>query len=403
MTDYSGYDALAFAADESFQEWVWRGAEDQYWQQVVSANPGLRKEIEDARKALSSIRFKENWPPKELIEKSLADAFVKIAAKQKNAKVVPLYRWWAAAAAILVLLTSAYFLWSSSEKDHATPIAKSSKVNDIAPGGNKAILTLADGTKVILDSANNGTITKQGNVTIIKLNDGQLAYKPSTLNPQSSTTDRLSTVLYNTISTPRGGQYQLVLADGSKVWLNAASSIRFPNAFPGNDRKVEITGEAYFEVAHNAAKPFYVEAGGMEVKVLGTHFNVNAYTDEPSVRTTLLQGSVQVVNGSHSKIIVPGEQAQVGSNGDINTSQVDVNEVVAWKNGKFIFDNANIHSIMRQLEKWYDIDVVYQATDTNETFMGSISRDVNCSQILDMLEKTGSLKFEIVGRRVIVK
>ncbi len=340
----------------------------------------------------------------EMIVSKMMDGTWEEMYETEQARVIPITkRLWlriaAAAAVILFLATGSYFLLHKPDDKVIAKSNATQPANDIAPGGNKAILTLADGTKVILDSANNGAITKQGNVTIIKLNDGQLAYKPST----SSTSSTISTILYNTISTPRGGQYQLVLADGSKVWLNAASSIKFPNAFPGKDRKVEITGEAYFEVAHNVSKPFYVEAGGMEVKVLGTHFNVNAYTDESSVNTTLLEGSVLVSKGSENEKITPGEQAQVSGNGSIRISHVDVNEVVAWKDGKFNFNNANIHSIMRQLEKWYDIEVVYQVPDTNETFMGSISRNVNFSQILDMLEKTGSLKFEIVGRRVIVK
>lgn len=308
--------------------------------------------------------------------------------------------WMRAAIVIGILLASGlgYYLirGNGGEKLVAQTDMGKEKETTIAPGGNKAILTLADGTKVILDSASNGAITKQGNVTVIKLNDGLLSYEKAT--------DKNLEVVYNTITTPRGGQYQLVLADGSKVWLNAASSIKFPNAFPGKDRKVEITGEAYFEVAHNAAKPFYVAAGGMEVQVLGTHFNVNAYTDEPVVKTTLLEGSVRVTKGSESKTIIPGEQARIENSGDatIHISKVDVNEVVAWKNGLFHFNNSSLKEVMRQLSRWYDIDVEYAGGLEPRRFGGEMSRNADLNQVLKILEES-KVHFEIVGKKLLVK
>lgn len=309
--------------------------------------------------------------------------------------------WWAAAAVLFIMLSGGYFfVMNYAHLDNPKQIVHNATKQDIVPGGNKAILTLADGTKVILDSVNNGNITKQGNVTVIKLNDGQLAYQLST----SSTNSTPATVLYNTISTPRGGQYQLILADGSKVWLNAASSIKFPNVFVGKERKVQITGEAYFEVAHNKDMPFRVWVNDMEVEVLGTHFNVNAYTDEPSVNTTLLQGSVKVIDGSNSKIIIPGEQAQIKEGGEsgIRVSNVDVNEVIAWKNGLFQFNNADIESIMRQVARWYDVSVVYEGK-ANETFSGGVPRTEDVMQLLKVLEATGKVSFNLVGKQIIVK
>ncbi len=346
----------------------------------------------------------------ELIVSKLMDGTWEEMYETDRSKVIPIgkRKWFRIAAAAVVLLflaAGSYLLLNKPVQNAIVKKQTTQPSNDIQPGGNKAILTLADGTRVILDSANNGTITKQGNVTIIKLNDGQLSYQPSTLNSQSSTADsRLPTVLYNTISTPRGGQYQLVLADGSKVWLNAASSIRFPNAFPGNDRKVEITGEAYFEVARNAAKPFYVEAGGMEVKVLGTHFNVNAYADEPAVKTTLLEGSVRVTKGSESKTITPGEQAGIenGGNATIKISNVDVNEVVAWKNGLFHFNNSSLKEVMRQLSRWYDIDVEYADGIEPRRFGGEMARSSDLNQVLKILEES-KVHFEIVGKKLLVK
>jgi transmembrane sensor len=311
-----------------------------------------------------------------------------------------------AAASVIILLLAGVFYLTKTEATQNRLVknerASSSLKNDILPGGNKALLTLADGSTIILDSAQNGTLSNQGNIKIIKLDDGQLAYDKSAVSGSTE-------VLYNTISTPKGGQYQLTLSDGSKVWLNAASSLRFPATFSGNERKVELTGEGYFEVAHNPSKPFIVTKNNVEIKVLGTHFNVNAYDDEDVIKTTLLEGSVKVTKGNKSTLITPGEQAIVSNSStttfSINVKKdVDLDEAVAWKNGKFIFQDADIKSIMRQLEHWYDVSVIYDDKEvTNEEFVGSISRNVNISQILQMLEKTGAVKFEITGRTVIVK
>lgn len=316
-----------------------------------------------------------------------------------EAKVVRMARrrWISIAAAVIVfvlLAAGGYWIMKPSVQ---TDVVRSTNDNnikqDIHPGGNKATLTLADGSTIILDSANNGNITRQGNVTVIKLDDGQLSYHPSD--------NANAEVVYNTIATPRGGQYQVVLADGSKVWLNAASSITFPTSFPGKEREVKVTGEAYFEVAHNAAKPFRVSVGDMKVEVLGTHFNVNAYEDEEEIKTTLLEGSVVVKTSRQSIKIKPGQQTEV-ENGFIKlNNDVNMDVVMAWKNGVFLFDRADIHKVMDQIKRWYDVDVEYKGKVTKH-FGGTISRDVNASELFKLLEMTGGVNFKIDGRKVLV-
>jgi ferric-dicitrate binding protein FerR (iron transport regulator) len=252
---------------------------------------------------------------------------------------------------------------------------------------------LADGSTIILDNVQNGTLAQQGNTKVIK-EDGKLAY--------NLTSTGINEVLYNTISTPRGGQYQVDLPDGSRVWLNAASSLHFPTAFVGKERRVEITGEAYFEVAKNKAQPFIVSVNGAEVQVLGTHFNVMAYNDENAIKTTLLEGSVKFVNGSTSSLLKPGQQSQLSENGQVKVvSNVDVDAVTAWKNGNFDFQGEDIETVMRQLSRWYNVDVVYR-NKPDELFYAEIPRNTKLSDVLKALELTGKLRFGIEGKKIIV-
>jgi transmembrane sensor len=323
------------------------------------------------------------------------------------APVIPLYKqaWFRVAASVLLLLgVFAIYRFQNNKPSKTAQLASVTILkNDVAPGGNKATLTLANGTTIILDNAHSGALATQGNTQVLKLNDGQLQYKESSeVSPSGGDLEGA----FNTISTPRGGQYQLTLSDGTKVWLNAASSLRYPATFTGKDRQVELNGEAYFEVAHNAAMPFKVNvAGKEEVEVLGTHFNINSYSDEPAVKTTLLEGSVKVSKGLASIFIKPGEQAVVSdNNGNITLKQnVDIDEIVAWKNEKFVFQDLDLKSIMRQVARWYDIDVSYTGNISNKEYVGVISRDVNITEILKMLETASNIKFEIAGRKVIVK
>ena len=283
--------------------------------------------------------------------------------------------WVASAAAVLIVLSAAlYFFRSDQPQAPAVAVKKA----DVMPGGNKALLTLADGSSIILDQAGNGTVAKQGNVVINKTADGQLIYDASARGKNNAI------VGYNTISTPRGGEYQVILPDGSKVWLNSASSINFPTVFSESERNVVITGEAYFEVASNVRKPFIVKANGTRIQVLGTHFNVMAYTNEGSVKTTLLEGSVKVSSGRESNIIKPGEQAQI-INGKINVSAANLEEAVAWKNGYFYFRNTDIKTVMRHISRWYDVDVEYRGTVPETVFSGKMYRNVNASKVLEIL------------------
>ena len=267
--------------------------------------------------------------------------------------------------------------------------------NDVPPGGNKAVLTLADGTTIMLDDVKNGTLAQQGKTKVSKL-DGKLAY--------NSAKTGVEEILYNTISTPRGGQYQVVLPDGSQVWLNAASSLRFPTSFTGNERRVEITGEAYFEVAKNANLPFVVQVNTSEIKVLGTHFNIMAYNEEELLKTTLLEGSVQFTSGENHATLQPGQQSQLIKNGQVKIlDNVNIEEVVAWKNGMFHFEKMDIESLMRQISRWYDIEVVYQNHKSDDKFIADIPRNTNLSDALKALELTGKVQFDVEGKTVIVK
>jgi transmembrane sensor len=264
----------------------------------------------------------------------------------------------------------------------------------VQPGSNKATLTLSDGSNIDLDDSKAGTLCKQGKVTVGKRADGSLVY-------QSSGTQS-AVALYNTITTPKGGQYQIVLSDGTKVWLNAASSLKYPATFSGSERKVELIGEAYFEVAKNKNMPFKVSLNNMDIEVLGTHFNVNAYADEPEVTTTLLEGAVKLSNAGRHSMLKPGQQARMGRQNNFDIQAVNTDEAVAWKNGYFIFDNENIQQIMRKISRWYDVDVDYAGNVDEGDFGGTASRFNSISGILKSLELTGTVHFKVQGRRITV-
>ena len=315
---------------------------------------------------------------------------------KSRAKFFRISRIAAAAAVIGVFLFGSYVLFSKKDKKEftATEIKNKSLKNEILPGGDKAVLTLADGSTIVLDSAQNGNLAQQGNTTVIKL-DGKLAYNSANADANKIT--------YNSLTTPRGGQYQVELPDGTRVWLNAASSIRFPTAFAGGERRVEIRGEAYFEVAKNKSMPFVVSVNGAEVQVLGTHFNIMAYSEEGKIATTLLEGSVQVSNGGKKHVIVPGQQAVWKENGEFSLNgDVDLEEVVSWKNGKFHFNNADIKVIMRQIARWYDVDVEYRDNLSATQLGGIVSRKEDLRQLLSYFEIAGKVKFNLEGRKIIV-
>lgn len=302
----------------------------------------------------------------------------------------------AAAATVLIMLSIGgyYYLSNNTGKEIVKNFKPQPTNQDIAaPSAKKAVLTLADGSVIELDSAGKGALAVQGNVHIEKTADGQIIYKGDA-----------SDIRMNTLSVPRGSMpVQLVLADGSKVWLNAASSITYPTAFAGNERRISMAGEAYFEIAHDASKPFFVEKGDMHVRVLGTHFNVNAYEDEREMKVTLLEGSIKITSAGESALLSPGEQAQIPSSGQKlrTTADVNLDEVMAWKNGKFYFEKSSIRDVMNQISRWYDVDVEYRG-NVNAHFGGTISKDVDASKVLEMMEFTGGVHFEIEGKKVIV-
>ena len=320
---------------------------------------------------------------------------IKAEPKPVRRRAIPLRRIAVAASAIgVLLLTTFLFINKGGSKGIVKAnVAEHHFKDDVSPGGDKATLTLADGSTVILDDAQNGILAQQGNTKVIKL-DGKLLYDPANKNSKE--------VVYNTISTPKGGQYQLELPDGSLVWLNATSSIRFPTSFVEKERRVEITGEAYLEVAKNRDKPFIVTVNNAEVQVLGTHFNINAYLDEDDVETTLLEGSVKFVNGANADILKPGQQSQLTKNGSFKVvSDVDVDKVVAWKNGFFDFENAGIETVMRQLSRWYNVEIEYNGK-TDDLFIAEMRRNIKLSDALKALELTGKVRFEIEGKKIIV-
>jgi transmembrane sensor len=290
--------------------------------------------------------------------------------------------WWAAAAAVLIVCVST---WGIKHKEEHFIV-------DAKPGKQGAILTLSDGKQVTLDSLHNGTVTTQNGSRLL-LNNGQLTY-----NKDSAT----SSIAYNTLTTTRGRQFQLVLPDGTKVWLNAASSIRYPTAFTGNERTVNITGEAYFEVAANAAKPFKVKLSNeTTIDVLGTHFNINAYADENRIQTTLTEGAIKVRSGSLSAVLSPGQQAVITTNIRIITD-ANTDQAIAWKEGLFNFQGMPFDEAMRQLARWYNIDVVYENGIPDIKFEGELGRDVSLSKILFFLSKV-DVHYRIEdGKRLVI-
>jgi transmembrane sensor len=298
---------------------------------------------------------------------------------------------YAAVAASVLLIVAGVVIWQQTNSSRPATTAEASK-HDVPPGSNKAILTLSNGQQIVLDFAAKGGLAQQGSTQVTKTDSGQIAYHASSEKP--------TVVLYNTLATPRGGQYQLTLPDGTKVWLNAASSIRYPVFFTGPERRVEITGEAYFEVAKNASKPFKVVVDGtQEVDVLGTSFDVNAYPDEREIKTTLLEGSVK----AEGVILKPGQQAAWNVGQPVKVQKdADLEEAVAWKNGKFIFTGNDLGSVMRKIARWYDVDVEYKGDFSGDEFVGVISRFKNISEILGMLEQTRTVKFTVEGRKVTV-
>jgi hypothetical protein len=311
-----------------------------------------------------------------------------------------LFRDVATSAAAVLVLAAAIFLWLNKRKpgNQPAPREKAALVQrDIAPGKTKALLTLAEGRQLVLDSSVVGKLAQQGGAIVVNEN-GTLKYQQKDAAQNEG--------LFNTLSTANAQTYKMVLADGSKVWLNTGASIRYPVSFTGSERKVEITGEAYFEVAHNASKPFIVQVTDqkgtqMDVQVLGTHFNINAYQDETTIKTTLLEGSVKIIRGNATTLLQPGQQAQVGDSVTKVVRNANMEAAIAWKNGRFNFDNDDITVVMRQLTKWYDVEGVYDGPKPTQLFIGEMERGQMLSRVIKILEYTG-VHFRIEGRKLVV-
>ncbi|WAC39000.1 FecR family protein [Pedobacter sp. SL55] len=323
------------------------------------------------------LPFQKKAPNAEQVEASHDEVLGRLKLRPKTRNIGYL-KPIAVAASILLCVGLGFILFNREIAPTAT-LAKR-KLEEVLPGGNKATLTLADGSVIDLDKALNGEITKLNGIIIRKKEDGQLEYIIQD-NPGAASGT-------NTIATPRGGQYQVSLPDGTKVWLNAASSLTYPYPFAKNERSVELQGEAYFEVAKDRQRPFKVKASQQIIEVLGTHFNVNAYNDEPTQKTTLLEGAVKVAAGGTEVKLKPGEQAKFSA---VNTQlvvdkNIDPDQYVAWKNEVFAFNNEDLKSVMRQISRWYDIDVVYKGKITTEKYFGEIPRSANLSEVFKILE-----------------
>ncbi|MDP9076187.1 MAG: FecR domain-containing protein [Bacteroidota bacterium] len=357
------------------------------------------------RKLTDETRINQQLEVFSVVEQDKAWEKIAGATGFKKTTITPfkLKQLFAYAAAVVLLLTvgvglNRYFFKKTTNK----PLALHKP--DILPGTNKAVLTLANGSKIVLNDAGNGKIARQQNIVINKAQNGELIYNIDNSLKAARQPKVADLIAMNTLTTPRGGQYEVVLPDGTKVWLNAASSLKYPTSFPGNERKVELAGEAYFEVAKNAAKPFFVKTANQTVEVLGTHFNISSYSDETSTKTTLLEGSINVANASGMYLVKlkPGQQAISTIKGIKINTDADVEEAMAWKNGKFMFKNTDLPTIMRLLSRWYDVDVEYQGTIAEKHYRGRISRNVPVSQVFEIL-KTSGVNFTIIGRKIIVK
>lgn len=347
--------------------------------------------IEEAIRIKTQTGLSDPHKAEEALAKIKARIYEEENRVQHSPRIVRLYtdnkRIFAYAAAVIVVIISTvvylqYYPDNNIQSQTADIIQPQ---HDVEPGGEKAVLTLADGSTIVLDNATDGKIAQQGHMQVIKLPDGKIQYKAVNSGDNEE-------VSFNTMSTPRGGQYQLILPDDSKVWLNAESSITYPTAFVGNERRVKIIGEVFFEVAKDKTKPFRVQTGDMEVEVLGTQFNIKAYPDEGPTKTSLLEGSVKI----DRQVLKPGEAFMNG-----HIVPTDIDQDVAWKNGIFNFNNQNLAQVMMQLARWYDLELVYPAGIPQKEYGGEIGRNLKLGQVLKGLENSG-VQFQLIGKRVVI-
>ena len=308
--------------------------------------------------------------------------------------------WRRAAAAILIIMAgAAFFIFRQNHaaEPMVTISPSPTPASEVLPGGNRATLTLHDGSTILLDEAATGSLAQQGNIQVRKEKDGQLVY---TASGKQGSPDNIQ---YNIVATPKGGQYQVHLPDGTKVWLNAASSIRFPTGFTGKERAVSVSGEAYFEVAHNARQPFVVTAGETIVQVLGTRFNIMAYDNEEMTKTTLAEGAVKISDAGRTAMLRPGEQMQVNAQEFKLVKHADVEAELAWRNGLFHFKNAGIRAVMKQVERWYNISVEYEGSLPEKQFNGKVPRNVNLSELMEILSFYDDMQCTIEHNTISIK
>lgn len=373
---------LSEAEARSFLEHIQSGKDSEIAQELIRET--LDEDIEPSALDQAALRDR--------LDESLSKLQQRM--DEGAARKLMVRKWFVGIAAAFVCLVAAGILWykpgrSSNEKLVAVP-------NEIIPGQQTATLTLADGRKIKLAEVKDGVLADDLGVRISKNADGQLVYEVS-----DNTTAKDG---YNTLSTANGETYKVRLPDGTQVWLNAASSIRYATNFSGQPfRSVELRGEAYFDVAKNAKLPFVVHTEGQDVKVLGTRFNVNSYADEVTVRTTLLEGAVSINSAQGNVTLRPGQQAELSPVGDLSVRKVDTNATIAWINNEFTFEGDDIEAVMRKIARWYNVKVVYQGAKSTEKFGGELSRFESVHQVLKLLERTGTVKFRIEGQTIYVQ
>lgn len=378
---------LSVAEQEELQAWLQQNPVHQQWLQELT-EPGKLPALLASYETVNASAWDalEQFHRNHLKDSSSSETPVRRISSFK--------RWWVAASVLLILATGGYWLFSGLS--HRSPKAKQAQTTkDIAPGRDGAVLTLADGRQVILDSLNNGVVAKEQGATVV-LSNGELTYHIPSAGKDTGS------LAFNTMATPKGRQFKLKLPDGTDVWLNAASSITYPTVFAASERKVTITGEAYFEVKEDKERSFIVDIDGRaKVEVLGTKFNINAYKNEPQLNTTLLQGSVRISQNGKVAMLKPGQQSQISSAGMKLTDQADIETVMAWRNGLFRFYNDPLDLVLRQLSRWYDIEIKYEQGVPDILFSGEIKRDLTLSQSLDMLSEMG-VHFRVEGNTLIV-
>lgn len=334
---------------------------------------------------------------KDLVTKNEMHEKLMQTIQQEPPVVKRKFTHWHIAASILVVISSVFAIYYHHPKQQALPEKIITTPHDVPPGSKRAQLILGGGKTIILDEKKNGLLALQNKVQIIKTTDGSLNFKTVELDKKNPSSRQ------NQLITPPGGKYMLTLADGTKVWLNASSRLSFPSSFTGNQRLVELEGEAYFEVTKDKSLPFIVRAKGTNIEVLGTAFNMMAYPDEANTKTTLVEGSVRVDYKNISKQLKPGLQAITNSSEPIRVVAADMKEALSWKEGYFYFKDEPLNSIMRKLQRWYNIEVIYHPkANKYQTFGGMISSNNYISSILSIMELTENVHFKIEGRRVMV-